>query len=132
MSLFIPFNLQLKIFSFVKGIPANVVDKSQAIFHADTDLCSKLSIFLRFAAHYRPYMWLRYADNAIITSFTLISVHIRLLAIEMLNNPVLSLPFILKWERRTNNTMEQCRDMSKISAKILQLLPDTTTSHLET
>ena len=86
----IGFDLCFEIATFIEGIPAQVIDFSNALWReAHTYLGTELNRFIKFATNNRAYMRLMDTDDSVIAAMTFSAIHLCLLAIDMLNHPIL-------------------------------------------
>ena len=81
-----------EITTFIEGIPTQVIDFGNTLWsQAHTYFGTELNRFIKFATNNRAYMRLMDTNNPIIVAIAMVfsPVHLCLLAIDMLNHPIL-------------------------------------------
>ena len=82
------FCLPDQIFTFIVGIPTEVVDSAKPIVFAYPDFCTKLYFVFILASNNGPNMGLVDVDDPVGTAVCLVLMHLCLLTVNMLYYPI--------------------------------------------
>ena len=91
VSAFVILHMDYKVLAFTKGVPAQTVYPGNSINKTYAEFGSKLHIVSCLAADNRTNIGLRDVDYPVIATIRLVLVHLALLSIHMLDDPVQSL-----------------------------------------